>query len=53
MAKDALPAMMGTDVMFEKITIVTITAVTVYVALRIISAIWDSVILHRSFGILS
>ena len=42
MAKDSLPTMMGTEVMFEKITIVTITAVTVYVALQIISAIWDS-----------
>ena len=45
MAKDSLPAMMSTDVMFEKITIVTITAVTVYVALQIISAI-----LQRTFG---
>ena len=46
MARSVMPRMMSTEVLFEKVTIVTITAVTIYVAIKIICAI-----IERTFGI--
>ena len=40
-----MPRMMSTEMLFEKVTIVTITAVAIYVAVKIISAI-----IERIFG---
>ena len=46
MARNVMPRMMSTDVLFEKVTIVAITAVAIYVAIKIICAI-----IERIFGI--